>query len=473
MANSRYPIEMYFQLKNIKERAATLDSREEVIVRQNKIGHFFKHLFMAGVIMASALSIGHTASAASRIPVDNITVDYASQTLEVITTDNELMVAFPTVKIAGDEITEIKIKKWDIYDYEYMQERDDETNLVTVDLSPINSTKGGYVAIKTDATSEAYLIHFGAVHTKLSASYDPSEKIVSIIDKADNYNECEGMFEYRTQYGNWVDYNQDEANFQHYEQQGATLYFREKCGYDDGDEYVSKGILSKGSIAEKVGPVDIDPSFVLYEALNTFSGKELKVKITKLREGPTASMNYAKRTITVKKNCEYRTNAALGFKKTVDGKAMAVGIGNDAGILEVRTAAVSTAKKYTPPSKITRYEYPATRTLTVTADEDGYVGGKAGKFSMTYNEKTKKIECISTDRDNTYLVYVRKAGKSVPVAGDSVLTTVRPTNSDSVPKVVTLSASKIPSGSEVYVAYAADIKNKKWATEPVLLGKAK
>lgn len=444
-----------------------------LFVRQSKLGRFMKQLFMAGVITVAAMSVGHTASAADRIPVGNITIDYASQSLEVITTDNEVMVAFPTVKVVDEEITEIKIKKWDIYDYEYMQEREDETKLVTVDLSPINSLKGGYVAVKTDATSEAYLIHFNGAHAKLSASYDPAVKTVSIVDKEDDYNECESLFEYRTQYGNWADYHADETNFQYYEQQGATLYFREKCGYDDGDEYISKGNLSVGAIADKIGPVDIDPSFVLYEALNTFSGKELKVKITKLREGPTAAINYAKRTITVKRNCEYRTDVTTDFKKTPDGKAMAVGVGNDAGVLEVRTAAASSKKKYTPPSKITRYEYPATRSLTVSPDGHGYVGGKTGMFIMTYNENTKKIECVNTDLKNTYLIYVRKAGKPVPVAGSAVLTTVKPAVSNVLPRLVTLSPSKIPSGSEVYIAYAADTKNKKWATEPVLLGKAK
>lgn len=441
-------------------------------MRKDRIGYFLRPLYLAGIMMTFALSMGHIASAADRIPADDVMIDYASQTLQVITTDNEVMAAFPTIKEVEDEITSIQIKQWDIYDSEYMEEQVDGRNLINIDLSTINSTKGGYVAVKTDATSEAYLIHINGTNTKLAGTYDMSEKLVSIIDRADDNNECDSIFEYRTQYGNWADYN-DEVSLQRYEQQGATLYFREKCGYDDGDEYTSKGRLSNRAVANKVGAVAVDPSFILYEAVSTFSGNEIKVKIPKLSVGPSVALNYVKRTITVKKGCEYRTDVTANFKKTLNGNAMAVNIGNNAGILEVRTTEKVTKSKYTPPSKITRYEYPATRTLEVSEDESGYVGKKAGKLSINYNEKTKKIECVSLDQENTYLVYVKQSGQARPIAGSAALTTIKPTTSASIPKVVTLAKSKMPSGSELYVAYAADAKNKKWATEPVLLGVVK
>lgn len=438
-------------------------------MKDRKIKGFIPHILLAGAAAVSVLLTGHSALAANRLPEDKIVIDYASQSLEVTTTDAEVMVSFPTVKVVDGEVTKVQTKKWDVYDESYMQEeQDDGSRTVTVDLSLINNKKGGYVAVKTNATSEAYLIHFGGVHTKLSASYNNEEGIVLITDRANGGEACESAFEYRTQCGNWRDYNSEMTNLRHYEQQGATLYFREKCGYDDGDEYISKGNLSARAIADKAGLVDGDMDYVLYEAVNTFSGVELKVKITKLRNGPSATLNYAKRTITVKKNTEYRTDVSGDFQQ-VEEKTETIEIGNEAGVFEVRSMEVSN-KKYTPPSKITHYDYPATRELLIKDDESGYVGKKAGKLSLVYNEKTKKINCSSTDQNNIYLIYVVKAGGEAPEAGSKVVATVKTAVSSSVPRVVALPKSKFPQGSRVYVAYAADVKNGKWATEPVLLG---
>ncbi len=427
------------------------------------------HLLLAGVAAVSVLLAGNSAMAADRISEDSIVIDYASQSLEVTTTDAEVMVSFPTVKLVDGEVAMVQTKKWDVYDESYMQEeQEDGSRTVTVDLSLINHKKGGYVAVKTNATSEAYLIHFKGVHTKLSASYQKEEGTVQIIDRADEGNVCESAFEYRTQCGNWQDYDSEMTNLRHYEQRGATLYFREKCGYDDGDEYISRGNLSARAVADKVGLVDGDLDYVLYEAVNTFSGVELKVKITKLRNGPSAAFNYAKRIITVRKNTEYRMDVCGDFQQVTE-KIEAIDIGNEAGVFEVRSGEISN-RKYTPPSKITHYDYPATRELAVTEDASGYVGRKAGKLSLVYNEKTRKINCTSTDLNNSYLVYVARAGAAEPQAGSRAVATVKAAVSKSVPRVVALPKSKFPVGSRIYVAYAADIKNGKWATEPVLLG---
>lgn len=437
---------------------------------KKKITSIIPHLLLAGTAMVSLFLTGRCALAANRIPEDNIVIDYANQSLDVTTMDAEVMVSFPTVKVVDGQITKVQAKKWDVYDGNYMQEeQEDGSRTVTVDLSLINNKKGGYVAVKTDATSEAYLIHFGGVHTKLSASYDNEEGKVLIIDRADEGNECESAFEYRTQSGNWRDYDSETTQLRHYEQQGATLYFREKCGYDDGDEYISRGRLSARAIADKIGTVSDGSDYVLYEAVNTFTGVELKVKITKLRNGPTAAFNYAKRTITVRKNTEYRMDASDDFQQVTEENTETVDIGEEAGIFEVRSIEAF-GKKYTPPSKITHYDYPATRILAITEDESGFVGKKAGRLSLLYNEKTNKINCSSTDLVNTYLIYVAKADEEEPQAGSKAVATVKTAVSTSTPSIVTLPLSKFPVGSSVYVAYAADAKNGKWATEPVLLG---
>ncbi len=440
-------------------------------MRKDRMRYFYRPLFLAGIMMTFALSAGHTASAADRIPADDVMIDYASQTLQVITTDSEVMVAFPTVKMTEDEITDIQVKGWDIYDAEYLQEQVDETKVATVDLSSINITKGGYVAVKTDATSEAYLIHFSPVHGKLSASYDQEDGTVTVIDRADDGNECDSMFEYRTQYGSWSDYDAYDVSLRSYEQQGASLYFREKCGYDDGDEYTSKGRLSNSTaIAQKVGVVPVAKEYVLYEALSTFSGKELKVKIPKLAEGPTATLNYAKGTITIKQGSLYRQNSEAAFQSTPGNKAFTLTANVDGGMLEVRKAAKKTAKKYTPASKITRYVYPPARKLEIKEDVNAYLGNKANKLTLVYNEATKKVDCCSTDVDNTYLIWVVSPGGKAPTVGASGATTVKPPKNGTQTTVVSLSPKKFPAGSSVYVAYAADKKAMKWATEPVLLG---
>lgn len=442
-------------------------------MRKDGIGRFYRSLLLAGFMMTFALSAGHTASAADRIPEDNIIIDYARQTLQVITTDSEVMVAFPTVKVTEDAITSVQVKKWDIYDSEYMQEQADETKVATVDLSSINTTKGGYVAVKTDATSEAYLIHFLPVHGKLSASYDLGDGTVTVVDRANDGNECDSMFEYRTQYGSWSDYNSYDVSLRFYEQQGASLYFREKCGYDDGDTYISSGRLSGRTIADKIGIVPVAKEFVLYEALSTFSGKELKVKIPKLAEGPTATFNYAKCTMTVKQGNLYRQNSEAAFQNTPGNKAFTLTANADGGILEVRKAAKTTAKKYTPASKITHYEYPPVRKMEIKEDANGYIGNKVNKLTLVYNEATKKVDCSSTDADNTYLIWVVSPGGKAPTVGASGATTVKPPKSGTQTSVVSLSSKKFSAGSSVYVAYAADKKAMKWATEPVLLGVVK
>lgn len=431
---------------------------------------------MAGVAMAAAIWSGNTVSAATttttdRISAENIVIDYETQSLRVTTTDDEVLAAFPAVKVKNGEITSVKVSRWDVYDSDYMQEVAslEDAHQATIDVSPINITKGGYVAVRTNATSGIYLIHFSGIRTKLAASYDIEEGSVTVIDKKDDNSECENL-EYKTTYGSWQDYNSSEVSLRQYEQQGATLYFREKCGYDDGDEYISSGTLRDSAIASKVGVLDVAPDFVLYEAVNTFAGKQLKVKIPRRKNGPTVKINYAKRTITVGKNLEYRLDPSSSFDETPDDQAEVIEVDDEAGAVEVRTLPKEGAKKYTPASKIARYEYPASRVMNVTDDTDGYLGKKAGKLKITYDSTSKKIELTSTDVENTYLIYVVKDGGDEPIAGSKVAVTVKPAASSDKPRVVKLAPSKMPADSEIYVAYAANAKTQQWATNPVFLG---
>lgn len=424
---------------------------------------------LTGMTLAAVMLCAEPASA-SRIPEDDVMIDYARQTLTVTTTDGEVMAAFPTVKIVDDEIAAVQVKSWNIYDGDYMVEQPDDRQQVTIDLSPVNITKGGYVAVKTDATDEAYLIHFLPVHGKLAASYDVEDGTVSIIDRADDNNECDSMFEYKTQYGAWSDYDSYDVNLRSYEQQGATLCFREKCGYDDGDTYTSSGRLSGRSTADKIGIVPAAKEFVLYEALGSFSGKELKVKIPKLADGPKAAINYAKCTITVKAGCLYRQDSKAAFQSTPGNKSLVLPVNENGGIIEVRKPEKNMAKKYTPASKITRYEYPPIRQMEVKEDAAVYLEHKVGKLTLNMNVAKKKVECISTDPENTYLIWVVKPGKPAPTVGSSGATTVKALKSGTQTTVVGLPNTRFTAGSSVYVAYAADKKTMKWATEPVLLG---
>lgn len=429
------------------------------------------HAFLVGLALAAVMHHGNVVSAADRISADNIVVDYATQSLRITTTDDEVMAAFPAVTFKNGEINSVQVSKWDIYDADYMQEAayPEDAHEVTIDISSINITKGGYVALRTNTTNGINLIHFSGIRNKLAASYDMLGGIVTVIDKDDGNNECESRFEYKTQYGNWQDYDQAEVSLRRYEQQGATLYFREKCGYEDGGEYISQGSLSNSVIANRVGTVAAAPDFVLYEATNTFSGRELKVKIPRRKNGPAVRINYAKRTITVGRNMEYRQDSSSAFEETPVDESLEVEIGDEAGALEVRTLAVE-GKKYVPASKIARYEYPSSRIMKVADDAEGYVGKKAGKLTVTYNSKSKKVELVSTDMENTYLVYVVRDDGDIPVAGDKATTTVNPAVSASKARIISLAPARMPAGSQIYVAYAANAGKKQWATIPVLLG---
>lgn len=428
---------------------------------------YLQGMLLAGFLLAAVLISGRSASAGERIPSGDITLDYARQLLEVTTTDDEVMVAFPTVKIVEDEIVSVTVKKWDIYDSELMTVQEDESRVAVIDLSRINVLKGGYVAVKTNATEQAALISFRGVHTKLKAHYDTQKGSVEILDRLDDDNPCDALFEYKTLYGTWYDYNAEETSLRTYEQQGAVLYFREKCGYDDGDEKVTRGSLALNTIADKVGEVDAAPEFCLYEAVNTFSGRELKIKVPKRREGTSVAVNYQKRTIKVKKGSEYRQDSSSEFEPAET--ATTINVGEEAGVVEVRLPEYSNKKGYTPVSKITRYEYPASRVMKIRDYEQGITGTRADQLYITYNSETKRVECCNSDMENAYYIYAVKPGGAAPVLGSRATAMIKAAKEDK-DTVVILKKSKLPAGYQVYVSYVADSKNKKWATEPVLLG---
>ncbi len=432
-----------------------------------------------GIISAAVLtaqparaSVPKPSGSESIIPVDQVTIDYDKCALRVATNDDEVMVAFPTVRVVDDEIVDLKVKSWDVYTNEY---KPDESNVVTIDLSPLKMTRDSYVAVKTNATEKAYLIHFSPLLSKLKAQYDPETRGITIIDRADNDNECDTYFEYRTANSGHTIYDpDDDFALMQFEMEGATLYLRELGGYVDDDVLYGSGTLAASYIASRQGAVDIAPEYVLYDAIGKFAGKELKVKIPKLANGPTASANYNKRIFTVKKGCEYRLNTQDSFKATGDASVV-VKIGNDAGVLEVRKAEKKLKTKYTSASKLTRYVYPATKVPTVTDDSESPVGKKTDTLSVRYDPTKKKVDFINTDMESPYLIYVVSSGSAAPVAGDKTLLKVSAAKSAAVPSASSTSVNKLPAGSSIYVAYGSVSKNKQrqWASDPILLGTIK
>lgn len=432
-----------------------------------------------GVISATALAAQPTQAATlkpsdseSIIPSDKVTINYEKCTLQVETTDDEVMVAFPTVKVIDDEIVDLKIKSWDTYTDEYKPE---DSNVITIDLSSLKFSRDSYVAVKSSATEKAYLIHFRPSTSSLKAQYVPEDRTVSVINRADDNNDYDGYFEFRTANSAYTMYDtDDESILKPYEMEGATLYFRELAGYVDGDILYSSGSLASYYTADRIGALDIAPEYVLYDAVGQFSGKELKVKIPKLGNAPTASINYNKRTLTVRKGCEYRLDTQDSFKMASNAN-ITVKVGNDAGVLEVRTAEKSQRGKYTPASKISRYVYPATNVPVLTDDDESPVGKGTETLSLRYDANKKKYNFISTDLNNTYLIYAVPSGSAVPVAGDKTILKIKPTKDKSIPTAVSATTSKLPAGYSVYVSYASTTKDgqRQWASEPILLGTVK
>lgn len=259
---------------------------------------------MAAAALTLAVGIGST-SASAQTP--NVTVDYANEKLTVSGESGQLMVAYPKVKGEGADAT-VKVSAWDAYTQKV------NSNYV-VDLSALNLTKDNYVLVKgTSTATDPLLIKLSTIDGKAKAKYNAKTgKIAGAT--ADLTNAELATYQYRTATGNWTEIQESNGlDLSSFQMVGATLYLR-TAPEKNNSQLQAKSDANVGGYAYA-------------EVEKAFPGKELKVKIAKLANGPKVAVNYDKKTVTIPKNAEYAQDTNTPKKFPADGAALSSLLGN-------------------------------------------------------------------------------------------------------------------------------------------------
>jgi len=414
-----------------------------------------------------------------------LTIDYATQTLNVTglgLDDKEIMVNFPAVSCNRDgEIVKIKEKEkdWNVFQVP-KAENTGVRPIVKVDLSSLNPLKKNYIIVKSTKCRDAVLICIDPVIAKVKGSYNAEEKVANFVAGGEEL--AQDDFEYRTSYGYWEDYSEEIA-LERYEQQGSNLWFR--LAPSEAERVANP--KSNGIIYGTEGR-----EYLEYDADGTFAGKEVKVKIAKLRTAPTVSkVDLDNRAYIVKAKTEYRfsingdeewTGAESQTRVSLEDE-LPYGYIYYPGQFEVRSEAkdASGKKVYASQSKIMIYEYPGLRTVnTLTPKGTSLLG------FLPANEDTGKQELNVSKTTNAKgkvtgitLENISSSDYQVVVSGTEVEPSSIPANKKLKPKtlkagkVLRLSSSKsvCPEGSYIYVRYASVKASSAWASDYVSLGK--
>jgi hypothetical protein len=421
----------------------------------------------------------------------NVYVDYGAQQLEVTSDDNnEIMVCFPTVKETVQSgvttIKSIKEKKWDYYTFPAVTTKSDGTSTkrkVSVPLAAVNPSKVTYVEIKGDVTETPVLLRFHAADSKLRAKYTAAEsygsdsmaEVLVTVGKKDEVDAS--RLEFRTTQGSWMEF--DGVNVNYYTQRGADLYIREKAEKADMDTNEETGDTFLTG-ASHVTVSSTGDKYALYSA-GSFAGTEVKVKIKKKSNAPSAQIKYSKDGFSVKKGCEYRfyTKNEKGVYEYSDWEEaeetfLSRPADSSSGVLEVRKSSESGK-----PSKIGFYEYGAFSQVTtsktaseVTADTgilenstiNVYEDVKLTELQATLDKGVLKLKNLSSSEYCVLCVsdYLTDAKKLAE------LRSLSPTARVKSGGMLSLTKYK---DKYLYVAYAANDKSKKWQSDYVLLGK--
>lgn len=438
--------------------------------------------------VACLLAFGVDATSAKAENLANnatMTIDYATQTLNVTglgLDDKEIMVNFPAVSCNRDgEIIKIKEKEkdWNVFQVP-KAENTGVRPIVKVDLSSLDPLKKNYIIVKSTKCRDAVLICIDPVVTKVKGSYDAEEKVANFVAGGEEL--AQDDFEYRTSYGYWEDYS-EEVELERYEQQGSNLWFRPAPS--EAERVVNP--KSNGIIYGTEGK-----EYLEYDANGTFAGKEVKVKVAKLRTAPTVSkVDLDNRAYIVKPKTEYRFSINGDEEWTGASSKTSVSLEDELpygyiyypGQFEVRSEAkdASGKKVYASQSKIMIYEYPGLRTVnTLTPKGNSLLG------FLPANEDTGKQELAVNKTTNTKgqvtgitLENISSSDYQVVVSNTEVDPLSIPTNKKLKPK--TLKAGKIlrlsnsksvcPEGSYIYVRYASVKASSAWASDYVSLGK--
>lgn len=479
------------------------------IIMMKKVLHGLLVMSAAAVISVGASS--YDADAAGITP-GSYTVDYANQQIKVTAVDanTKIYVAKATVTVKTDKKTgasTMAVKNAAATEY-------DAKAGMLIDISSFPVTKDTYLSIWGNKTTDPTLIKLPAATTKMKAVVDATDATVAINNTTDPKNPVEiSGTEFCTTNGVWTDYTKAAAGatkattakttdvkLTGYADLGATLRFRVKAS--------ANATLPK---ATEIGKDDQGKAVMACVATGNFASNEVKAKIAKTANGPKATIDYNKRTITVPANTtEYRVQAAvaaLGNFVKATGEARTVTIdyttlkstnATPAKLegktveFDLRTAAAGNK----PASKITEYTFspvatltggnaaannnPATKDVTNTANTIKIGTSKNAEdikvTKLTLNSKTMKgTMTITNNTAEAYEFVVESAqtaatvGKlTLPAADAKVKGKVAAANSKTG-KAGTANIA-VESGQYVYIRKAADTKKMVWSTPYIFYG---
>lgn len=404
-----------------------------------------RKVMMGASVGALALAVVGGVNAEAAAAKNDGGINAKNQTMEVSNTDTkkstESFVSFDAAKYdkkAKADVWNAKAK-WDVYDLA-------AKGSAIVDLSALNTAKDNYIAVQDYANTDAVnVLKIPADTDKFSGAYAAGKVTFKKGKEAvDLSKEGAPTFEYRTlNASTWTVYDPADTDLSNYAQQGATLYFRKAAAdFEFGDAVADAEENANMTVATA-------------EAGN-FAGKEFKVKVAKMGNGPSVAIDYVNAKLKTNDKLEYRTEIAgeEWTATTKDGIVLELtetsGKNEVAknGVVEVRTKA--TDKK--AASKITVIKYTGILAPEVTDnskdDAPNTVAGLTVKVNKNAAGKTGKgsVE-FTNDKDSgvTYLIYVD--GTAKPVA------TVKPTG-----KAVKVAETKFTTGKAVKIATAADAK---------------
>lgn len=365
-----------------------------------------------------------------------------------------------TVKIADTA--------WDVYET-------GNSESISIDLSKLSLTKDNYIAIKSESTKPIYLKVEASVKSQ-KVKYDATSHklgIENIKKVGTDVNESSIKWEYRTTYSSWCDFDEKNDVFTEYEPQGATLYVRAKAGTLDQSE--ESGVKDATNNPVKVYKFALMP------------GKESKVNIKKMANGPSVSVNYTAGSLKLPNNTEYRVIAsggaipdktqAGGGTKTVAELLEASDVKTaTSGTIEVR----KTASGSKTASKWTRIDMEIAGKIDITnAKQGGTVlplgdtasieatGGAITLANGITIEVTTATSGSNKGKVNGIKVTVPTDAKydfNFDVGGTKPTTVKNGASGKTI---------KITEGKEIKIGIAGNKKSKQWVGEYISIGKVK
>ncbi len=259
------------------------------------------------------------------ITADNITVDYDNVRL-IVNAGNEKEVLFGVSKVNNKNV--LTTPNWNVYE--------PKDGKAVIDLTFLKRNQVTYMQVKGVGSKDPVTISVG-VMLKFKAKLNRAKKELYVGEGIS----ATGM-EYRTVYSGIQELPESEAGYyivpEMYWQRGATLYVRTAAA-EDRKELLNHGI--KDAAGNKLSILSI----------GRFPGKEVKVNIPKLKNGPKIAVNWTKRTITLPAKSEYRIKLSnqnqygswidTGNKKLVLNEIALAEFIKNGGTIEARVKATS------------------------------------------------------------------------------------------------------------------------------------